>query len=87
MNSLEALKILYPNKTYLPYYTRSEKRNACKVIERELKALEIIKNKIVDLEYLKCCENYDQYKTLCSYWNEITEQEYDLLKEVLEWKN
>lgn len=51
-------------------------------IEIELKALEIIKNKCVDLEYLKCCENYKQYKTLYSYWNKITKKEYDLLKEV-----
>ena len=47
------------------------------------KALEIIKEKKVNLEYLKCCENYEQYKTICSYWDEISEQEFDLLKEVL----
>ena len=45
--------------------------------------LEIIINKKVNLEYLKCCENYEQYKTICSYWNEITKQEFDLLKEVM----
>ena len=50
---------------------------------KSLKALEIIKNKRVNLEYLKCCETYEQYKTVCSYWDEINQQEYDLLKEVL----
>ena len=54
-----------------------------KIIEKELKALEIIKNKKINLEYLKCCETYEQYKTVCSYWNEITKEEYDLLKDVL----
>lgn len=53
------------------------------IIEKELKALEILRNKKVNLEYLKCCENYEQYKTICSYWNEITSKEFDLLKEVL----
>lgn len=51
--------------------------------QKKLKALEIIKNKKVNLEYLKCCQNYEQYITICSYGNEITEEEFDLLKEVL----
>lgn len=46
-------------------------------------AIAIIKEKRVNLEYLKCCETYEQYKTICSYWNEITPEEFDLLKEVL----
>ena len=53
------------------------------IAHKMLDALEIIKKKKVNLEYLKCCENYEQYKTICSYWNEITKQEFDLLKEVL----
>ena len=53
------------------------------IIRRELKALEIIKAKRINLEYLKCCETYEQYKTICSYGNEITQEEYDLLEEVL----
>lgn len=52
-------------------------------VGKELQALEIIKNKKVNLEYLKCCKNYEQYKTVCSYWNEITQEEFDLLKEAL----
>ena len=52
-------------------------------IEKELTAFDIIKKKRVDLEYLKCCENYEQYKTVCSYWNEISKKQFDLLKEVL----
>ena len=53
------------------------------IIDKALKAVKIIKEKKVNLEYLKCCENYEQYKTICSYWNEITQKEYELLKEVL----
>lgn len=51
--------------------------------QQKLKVLEIIKDKKVNLEYLKCCENYEQYKTVCSYWNEITQEDFDLLKEEL----
>jgi len=55
-----------------------------KALNNKLKALEVIKEKKVNLEYIKCCENYEQYKTVCSYWNEITQEEFDLLKETLE---
>lgn len=52
-------------------------------IEKVINAMEIIKEKKVNLECVKSCENYEQYKTICSYWNEITKNEFDLLKEVL----
>ena len=52
-------------------------------MRNKLQALEIIKDKKVNLEYLKCCDTYEQYKTICSYWNEITKEEFDLLKEGL----
>ena len=47
------------------------------------KALEIIRSKRVNLEYLKCCETYEQYKTVCSYHDEINQNEFDSLKEIL----
>ena len=53
------------------------------IIEKDLEVLEIIKNKKVNLEYLKCCDIYEQYKTICSYWDEITETEFNLIKEWL----
>ena len=53
------------------------------IVEKGLNALDIIKEKKVNLDYLKSCENYEQYKTVCSYWNEITQNQFDLLKEVL----
>lgn len=75
---LEELKDLYNGGL-----TREYKLQCYKDIEQVIKALEIIKEKKVDLEYLKCCETYEQYKTICSYWNEITKEEFDLLKEIL----
>ena len=70
---LEALKILYPPKTNEPYYSRNERRYACSIIEKELKTLEII-IPIIDLEYV-----IDKWLAL----GLITQEEYDLLKEVL----
>ena len=52
-------------------------------LENRLIALDIIKNKRINLEYIKSCNNYEQYKIICSYWNEITKEEFDLLKKVL----
>ena len=53
------------------------------IIEKALKTLEIIKEERVNVEYIKACENYEQYRTICSYWNEITIDEFYLLREVL----
>lgn len=77
MTGLDALKEI--NKV-IPY---AHITNEYKIIEKELKALEIIKDKRVNLEYLKCCETYEQYCLICSYGNEITKEEFDLLKEIL----
>ncbi len=52
-------------------------------LENRLIALDILKEKKVNLEYIKSCSNYEQYKTICSYYNEITKEEFDLLKKVL----
>ena len=61
--------------------------------EKKLKALEIIKEKSVDvgfLQFLKSCSNerYNNY-IIEHAWTKntkkLTQEEYDLLKEVLEW--
>ena len=54
-----------------------------KTVRKGLEALEILKVKKVNLEYVKCCDTYEQYKTICSYWSEISKEEFELLKEVL----
>ena len=60
-------------------------------IEKELKALEIIKTKNVDIDYIKTCF-YDKKGGFKDYnsWvghdddEELSQEEYELLKEVLE---
>lgn len=57
------------------------------IIRRELKALEIIKEKGVNVRaFLKCCHRADGlliYNSQCVESQELTQEEYDLLKEVL----
>ena len=53
----------------------------CTIIEKELKALEIIKEKNVDTFYLVTCPILDCYNS--ETWNKLTQEEFDLLKEAL----
>ena len=61
------------------------------IIETELKALKIIKEKTVDIDYIRTCF-YDEKGGFKEYnaWvghdedEELIQEEYDLLKEVLE---
>lgn len=57
------------------------------IIEKELKALEIIRNKNISIECLKRAirkEGLEWYNRLCPYQLEkLTQEEFDLLKEVL----
>lgn len=59
-----------------------------RIIEKKLKALEIIKEKstVIDFMGLKLCNNYEEYRRWihCKYLNcALTKEEYDLLKEIL----
>ena len=75
LEALECIKMAYEDREYMP------------IIEKELKALEIIKNKNVDIAILKNTENVEQYNnTILLFFKcskELTQEEYDLLKEVL----
>lgn len=51
LTPLEALERLRPKTTYLPYYTRNEKRYYCNIIEKALKELESLTNENAVLEY------------------------------------
>ena len=104
MNSKEALKSLCNHCEKLsirdgfigcPF--RNISNDYCEefeIIEKELKALEIIKTKNVDIDYIKTCF-YDKkggFKDYNAYVGhdedkELTQEEYDLLKEVLEDDN
>lgn len=55
------------------------------IIETALKALEIIKEKKIDLDLLKISDDLDDYNFMCDmyYKNILTHEEYDLLKKVL----
>lgn len=45
------------------------------------KAVEILKNKSVNLDHLKHSRDYNEYNALCEYHVSISKEEYDLLKE------
>lgn len=56
------------------------------IIEKSLKALEIIKEKEVDIHNLLISETVEQYNSYThwlGYKGNLTQEEYDLLKEVL----
>ena len=55
-------------------------------INKELEALEIIKEKRVNVQalfYSSSCEDYNKHYT---HYEDLTQEEYDLLKEVLSWQ-
>ena len=51
--------------------------------EKKLKALEIIKNKNVSICWLKACKDRAEYNDLVDKEEQLTKEEYDVLKEVL----
>ena len=56
----------------------------CDIVEKELKALEIIKEKEVNVYDFKEYESkYEYNKHTKEEFQELTQEEYDLLKEVL----
>lgn len=58
--------------------------NSFEIIEKSLKALEIIKEKEVNVGLLSRCANAERYnKGICYELRYLTQEEYDLLKEVL----
>ena len=89
---LEALESI--NEIVLPYSVAKQghlrPRDVChnefSIIEKSLKALEIIKQKEVDIHNLlisKTVEQYNGYTHWLGCKGNLTEEEYDLLKEVL----
>lgn len=63
-----------------------ESNKLCDTIEKELKALEILKNKNIDLFYLQDTTELERYNDACDYYRNLsylTQEEYDLLKETL----
>ena len=61
-----------------------EDAEAVEIIRRELKALEIIRKKGINIQELKYCYSADEYNINKDDNNEsLSKKEYDLLKEVL----
>ena len=56
----------------------------CALEIMKLRAFGIMKDKRVNLEYLKCSETYEQYCFICGYGREITQEEFKLLKASLD---
>lgn len=93
----ELIKNIYGCTTILMQETEAkETENAFKVVEKSLKALEIIKEKNVDVDYFLFWSKQgnlgkvEDYNDLLKHKNgrcqrlPLTEEEFDLLKEVLE---
>ncbi len=53
------------------------------IIEKELKAFEIIKEKKVNVIILMGCDSVEEYNKHPLSWKKLTQEEYDLLKKVL----
>lgn len=85
MTGLEALKELKPWKetnnengvVWLPLFVVED-------IEKSLKALEIIKNKTVDIWLIQNKKTLKEYNSMVDYSRKLTEEEFNILKEVLE---
>lgn len=83
--SLEALKRIRQETcpaTYMPDFDKDE---CCNIIEKELKALEIIKEKKVNIKLLLIDKDCELYNMNYGY-EDLTQEEYELLKEVLLWQ-
>jgi hypothetical protein len=50
---------------------------------KKLKALDIIKKKVSDINWFKCCNSLEDYNGSVPSYKQLTQKEYDLLKEVL----
>lgn len=69
-------------------YIKDDRKKEVEIIETQLKALEIIVKKYVDIAMVNACENAKNYNAWCdtgvSWSNEyLSQEEFDLLKEVL----
>lgn len=75
------------SKHHIRSFTELEERlGDCKIASQDdikLKALEIIRKKGVNLFKLKMCDSVEEYNKLCNSASPLTQEEYDLLKEVL----
>ena len=91
MTGLEALKEFKGNNNTILVGRVMGKQHyldCLQAIEKSLKALEIFKEKCIDIDLLKPSKNwldyYTRFKHRTGKNTELTDEEFDLLKEVLE---
>ena len=81
---LEALERLYcAGRLDLSYVQSDKHKQDYELIEKDIKALEIIKEKLVDIGWLIRSENYSKYNLGVGSSQALKRNEYNLLKEVL----
>ena len=87
IKELEALERLYcAGRLDLDYVLNGKQNQDYKIIETALKALEIVKEKGVNVGLLSRCANAERYnKGMCYESRYLTQEEYDILKDVLLW--
>lgn len=74
------------DRDYMVYevkYDDGHKEYVSRDMFRNLKALEIIKTKEIDIRLFNDCPSLDEYNNWASDESQLTKEEYDLLKEVL----
>ena len=77
----KALKVIYDSQDIMG--GKDEFWKAYRVIEKAIKALEIIKEKEVNIHIFRHCSDLATYNDMTEENQKLTQQEYDLLKEVL----
>ena len=86
MKGLEALKNI-KREAGTPYFSTLYDidmwREDFAIVEKELKALEIIKSKKVNVIIFQGCNDLKEYNKYLIKWKRLTEEEFILLKEVL----
>ena len=89
LEALQNLRTFYivVSKDLMEHYIFASDTKEYQIVEKELKALEIIKYKNISIECLKRAirkEGLEWYNSLCPYLLErLNKEEYELLKEVL----
>ena len=80
MNGLEAFKFI----SGFTNFQNGWYKDKLDAIEKELKALEIINVKTVNVMYFKGSASLEEYNSHHATWHKLTQDEFDLLKEILQ---
>lgn len=81
LEAFERIKNITYDRTDL--YGIEEYRKSLDTIEKSLKALEIIKEKRVNIHLLILSDSLEKYNFNLLPYRKLTQEEYDLLKEIL----